>query len=852
MVEQERLENLLKQGSGRFQILVETSLHIGRATTLSETLRYIAEGVRQLGFDRVGIWLYDEQAHGFRGSIGTSRRGELQDESDLFYPVDEKPLFWHILQRPDSYWLTQDYQAMFNPPPGDIMEGVRANAGVPLIAGDKSIGVLAVDNLLTGHPIRDEDVQLLHLFARFAANAIETARLMTNLEASNRRYRVLFEVARSVSQSLSLRQLLDAALKTVCEEMGVNAGMVWLLDEAGRKLRLFTQYRAPQSIAEVLKVVDAPSDPIWRMVLKRRQSISLKEYPEPEMASMLKAEGFMDLAVTPLMHRDKVLGKIGLGRRDGNPFTDDELDLLTAIGNQLGIAVENAALFERTKALAQQMEAVFDTTREGFLFMDYSERILAVNKAFAQLLDVEPEFLIGKPVDEVRVRAESKVKDKRKLSEHVIAVESDLYGVFEGEFEMIDPPRILSFYSRPVFDEGGGYLGRMWVVRDITEERQRQQELLRLERFKSLGEIASGVAHDFNNTLANVLGYAQLLSMSSELKPRERQYVEHILTAARDASHIVSRMQAFYRAHKEVSTRVYIDVNDFVRQVVDLTRNRWKDEVERKGNSIKLNLDLGEVAPIKGVMPELRQVFTNLIFNAVDAMPNGGTITIRTRQKGNHACITISDTGIGMDEAIRKRAFEPFFTTKKDGTGLGLAIAYRIVNEHGGIIDVESKPDGGTTFTICLPISERAIIQEEKQPVTYEDQHPERHLRILLVDDDEDFLDLLSKMLEALGNQAIIARNGEEALYKFRRGLFDLVITDLGMPKMNGLQVAEAIHNIAPRKPVILITGWADTFNEIQMEKAGISTVLRKPITIEILQEVISKAVEDYRGLIGT
>ena len=556
---------------------------------------------------------------------------------------------------------------------------------------------------------------------------------------------------------------------------------------------------------------------------------------------MLKREGFKALAAIPLIHHERVLGRFGLGRRNDKPFTEKELRLLTGIGEQLGTAVANALLYEKTRLLARQMEAIFDAAQEGFLLVGCDNHSLSFNRAFAQLLDVEPNDLAGKRCEFISEQLKQKVKDKNlgDLLEHINLIETNPNEMIEMEFEMTEPNRILSCYSRPVFDEHNNRLGRMWMLRDITEERSWQEEMLQLERFNALGEIVGGVAHDLNNTLLSIIGYAELLTHAG-LDERSKTFAERILTSARDAAHIVTRMRAFYRAHRESSKRTLIDINQLLKQVVDLTSNRWKDDAERKGITIKVVTDFKDVPQIEGIAPELRQAFINIILNAIDAMPDGGTLTISTWQDSSQVCVAISDTGIGMDKSIQNQIFKPFFTTKEKGTGLGLSITDRVLKEHGGTISVESNPGNGSRFIVCLP--GRSI--KPKPPKENESFEPHA-LRILLIDDDSRSLEVLKEMLKALGHEVVTARDGIKGMNKFRQRLFDLVITDLGMPGMNGFQVAEAIHAIAPQKPVILLTGWGDTFEEEQLQHAGISNILRKPTTLKTLQEILSKVVSE-------
>ena len=305
-----------------------------------------------------------------------------------------------------------------------------------------------------------------------------------------------------------------------------------------------------------------------------------------------------------------------------------------------------------------------------------------------------------------------------------------------------------------------------------VELRKTQQKVVQQERLSALGQMASGIAHDFNNALTPILGFSELLLTSPqhlENPDTVNRYVQMINTAAGDAATVVRNMREFYRENDEAEAHDPISLNDLVGQVISLTQPKWKDEAQSKGISIILKTDLTEVPKVSGKESEVREVLTNLVFNSVDAMPNGGIIYFSTHLDDNHVAIQISDTGSGMTEEVRQRCFDPFFTTKgSQGTGMGLAMTFGIVKRLNGTIGIESELGKGTTFTIRLPLYiEEARKETEAAPVL----ETKTQSRVLVIDDEPMVRELVTAYLTADGNVVESATNGLEGLEKFHAGV---------------------------------------------------------------------------------
>ncbi len=378
--------------------------------------------------------------------------------------------------------------------------------------------------------------------------------------------------------------------------------------------------------------------------------------------------------------------------------------------------------------------------------------------------------------------------------------------------------------------------------------RQTQQAVMQQERLRALGQMASGIAHDINNAISPVALYTEmLLEQEAGLSKRTREYLETTQRAIGDVAHTVSRMREFYRQHEPELVLSPVDISVLVQQVIDLTRARWSDMPQQRGIVIELRPELGpDLPPVAGIESEIREALINLVFNAVDAMPEGGTLTIRTKiidhsADTRHVDVEVADTGVGMDEETRRRCLEPFFTTKGErGTGLGLAMVYGVTRRHNADIEMESAIGQGTTVRLRFPVP--ASKEAETHPAA-PDALPPR-LRILSVDDDPLLIKSLRDALEADGHAVVTANGGQEGIDAFRAAEkrdehFAVVITDLGMPYVDGRKVASAIKNDSPSTPVILLTGWGQRLVAEGDIPPHVDRVLNKPPKLKELRAAL-------------
>ncbi len=366
-----------------------------------------------------------------------------------------------------------------------------------------------------------------------------------------------------------------------------------------------------------------------------------------------------------------------------------------------------------------------------------------------------------------------------------------------------------------------------------------QEQMVQQERLRALGQMASGIAHDFNNTLSPIMGFSELLLIAPQMSADPAQLKEYLQTinmAAKDAAKVVSRLREFYRPRLDADLAGIVDLNRLVEQSIKLSRPKWKDQALSNGIAIEIKTELDSVSPVAGHESELREVLTNLVFNAVDAMPKSGSITLRTKADGDHVRLEVSDTGTGMTEDVRRRCLEPFFSTKGEkGSGLGLAMVYGIIKRLRGTIEITSALGAGTTFSIRLPIQ-----AEQAASARQEGQGLEGvRLQILVVDDDPLVGRVTGEYLRVAGHQVDVVTSAAEAVKRFNPERVHLVVTDHGMPNMTGRQLAEVIKQVSPETPVVLLTG-GDEIDAKETASSAVDAELSKPLTMAALQRTLS------------
>jgi PAS domain S-box-containing protein len=527
-------------------------------------------------------------------------------------------------------------------------------------------------------------------------------------------------------------------------------------------------------------------------------------------------------------------GRLGIlvvdTRASGRVIDPREHELLEMLAEYLAIAFRNARLYGQIADTKRSLEQLIAAAGDAIVTVDAAtDRIEGWNPAAERIFGLSGAEASGRSIGEV-LDASSYEDAKRRL---------DSGGsLWAFETTAVSGPSAGATLAVTLSTSGGRLIA---ILRDVTAQRQQEQRLHQSEKLAALGQLAGGIAHDFNNLLQAILGYTQLMKQT----PGNVEYVKRSLgvveAAAIDGAETVRRIQQFARLRPEEQF-VPADVNQIVNDAVAITRPRWDEKHARGRHPLHLDLDLGDVPTISGRPAALTEVMTNLILNAMDAMVEGGTLTITTeRGRDDGAVIRVRDTGVGMSEAAQRRIFEPFFSTKGEGgSGLGLAMVYSIVKRHGGEIEVESRPGEGATFTLSFagaaPVASPAPSPERR------DTHSAA--RVLLVDDEAKVRDALAELLTRMGHTVTPVPGGRAALAEFQPGRFDVVICNLGMAGMNGWEAAERLRAADPSVTILFVTGWGLREDEMsRMNELGVRRCLYKPVLPDELDAAVRDAI---------
>jgi signal transduction histidine kinase len=380
----------------------------------------------------------------------------------------------------------------------------------------------------------------------------------------------------------------------------------------------------------------------------------------------------------------------------------------------------------------------------------------------------------------------------------------------------------------------------------LEELHATQRQVIQQERLRALGKMAGGVAHDFNNALIPILGYAELLIERSELlddRAVALKYLRLVRTAAKDATAVVGRLREFYRQRDETELFEPVDLPEALTEAISMTQPKWHDEALAQGLHIMVEQDFQPVPTIACHSGEIREVVTNLLFNAVDALPLGGRIVVRTYSREQKAVFEVQDDGIGMTEEVRARCLEPFVTTKGErGTGLGLAMVYGIVQRHHGEIEIESKLGEGTLVRVQLPFYRGANAAQATDGTSVSSK-----LRILLVDDEQVVREVIALFLRHQAHEVEVTSSAIEALRLVREQKFDLVITDHAMPGMTGGNFVATLRSAGFQIPILMLTGFGELMATSDSIPTGVTKLVNKPVTMEDLRSAIAAICQESK-----
>ena len=532
--------------------------------------------------------------------------------------------------------------------------------------------------------------------------------------------------------------------------------------------------------------------------------------------------------VVRLAHGNEILGVLvatAVAPQRGDSSVDfPSLRILADYARSALLQLRLMTQITRAKA---EWERTFDAVATPLLLITADYAIRRANRAASSVNGVAPQEFVGKRCHQI-FRGLPEPCPGCPLPRLMDSGEP----VFL-ELEHVLDERVHHAYFYPLLDETGRVEAVVEYVLDVTHQHRSRQRVIQVQKARALGTMVSGIAHNFSNLLEAILGQAESLRERLE-DPEALQDLDALHQSARDAAELLHRLREFSQKGHSTSW-ADVDMNRLVQEVVGFLSLKGRQP------EIRVALRLGTIPAIQGSALELKEVLLNLLLNALDAMPSGGTLTIATRalneQESSQPAIEVQvqDSGVGMPDDVRLRAFDPFFTTKEEhGTGLGLAVSYGIIRRHGGTIECQSHLGRGTSFTITLPVN-APTGNIRTEPAALKP-------RVLVVDDDEGMVATMTDMLLSVGCDVMSALTGHEALSLFTPGAYDLVFTDLAMPDISGMQVAKAIRELDRMVPILLISGWGQHNLAEQLAAYNVA-FLGKPFSLSRVQTIVAEAV---------
>jgi GAF domain-containing protein/CheY-like chemotaxis protein len=868
--------------------LLEINKKIGALVAPESLLTSIAEeAARLLEVDNAGFRLVDGEDLVVAGLAGTAAQTMIRPRIKVGESLTGRVLATGqaLMCELEASGLLADHLA------ADQRLGYTHYLGVPLMVGERAIGVLTFRGR---RPFTAREQELGETFAGQAAIAIDHSRLYREASEQAERIRVVAELGRVLVSTLDEARVLEIVATQAHESLGMLDIAIWLQEVAGGPMRLAAG-QGPFSgpLAERAQPLNADEGvvgralteraPVWTTDVLNDPRIQLR----PESRRWIEEIGGRSILAVPLI-REHLAGALVVYRPVGQSFTTREVEYLSAFANQIAVALENARLYQALGVRARELSVLHDLSRSVTGQLDQAGILDTVYQQVTRLLDVRnvSAFLMDEEHDrlsvELRVRDGHRCEDGEPRSyprartglswvvcdtgrsirtadyvadcarhgvaplphfmdmTHQLIVPMTAGERVLGVLALGSPDRAFTDADERLLVNIAQLVALMLRSARLYEERTRalgelgaaQDQLVRTEKLRALGEMASGVAHDFNNLLASILGRAQLL-LERVQDVKLRQWLKVIERAAMDGARTVRRLQDFTGIRRD-QPAVAVDLNQVVQQVLETTESIWRQDRRRSGVEIEVETDLAEgLPPVAGDPAELREAFTNLVLNAVDAMPGGGTLALRTQLTDGQVQVEVRDSGTGIPEHIREKIFDPFFTTKgPKGTGLGLSMAYGILQRHNGRITVESAEGHGTIFRLLFPAAASDSVVEAAPPPAAP-AGSSVLLHCLVVDDEEEVGEVVADILSTVGHTAVTARSGQEGVDRFGAERFDLVFTDLAMPGMTGWQVARAVKDRAAEVPVVMMSGFGVEVAPEDLHAHGVDLVLAKPLQIQ-------------------
>jgi signal transduction histidine kinase/ActR/RegA family two-component response regulator len=835
-IEHARLFQAEREQRELAEALEEAAATVSSTLNLDQVLDRILEQVeRVVDGDAFNIMLKEGESCRIVRWRGYESLGVADQVAGLSMPITRYPTLHRMAQtnqpvvvpniEETDYWVNL---------PG--WEWLKAYIGAPIRISDRIVGFLNVDSSREGE-FDPADGRRLLAFADHAAAAIQNARLFEEARLRTAHLEAHNAVIAAAAIATDLRELLKLVLKHTVQALDLDSGNIRV------DARHVNQNTAPEVAPLVAETVyGIMKDTTGAIAVDDWQQL-LTGSPWSSASSTMVYCGIRASLTVPITTEGQHVGELTLTSPRPRRWTSEEIDLIRAIGRQLGGAAERLRLVEKMQEQTQQVQVILSTIPEGMLLLSSDWRVLLANPTAERYLEILAAARVGdilthlggQPITQFLVKS---------------------HGGMGHEITDPGPPaRVFEVTAQAIEKE----LEEGWVllIREITHKRESERQMQQQARLAALGQLAGGIAHDFNNVLMTILLSAQIILSEPDLLPDIVANLNSILTEAQKATHLVRQILDFSR-RSWLETRP-LNLPSFIEETAAILKRTLPE-------TIQLQLDVTPGEYYVNIDPtRMQQVIMNLAVNARDAMPYGGELCIGLNPiqlapgqepplaempAGDWACLLVADTGSGMSPETTEHLFEPFFTTKPvgEGTGLGLAQVYGIVKQHQGYIDVDTSLGRGTTFRIYLPTHRGEEFVQVAPPQRNLDAPKGRGETVLVAEDEANVRKLCRTILESLGYRVLTAVNGRDALQVYQEaGRVDLVLTDLVMPEMGGRELVRELYKEDPQIKALVITGYALGEEMDSLHQDGIIDVIQKPIDLNALAQLVRRALDDDR-----
>jgi PAS domain S-box-containing protein len=655
----------------------------------------------------------------------------------------------------------------------------------------------------------------------------------------------LLSIAEAIGSSLDISQVMRGIVKQVGELMKTDSCSILLFDSTAGNCFVVASKGHPD--VDML-AVDLAAYPEVKRALETREPVVIDDVEnEPLVAGVreiLIEKGYRSLLVVPLLFGREVIGALFVRGRVERPFAPDELRFCTVAAGASANALKNAMLYREVKEessshreTGEKLRRVLDGSPDVIIACDENNRITEFNRGAEKLFHMIPERALGRTLDDVLGHAAATFEGVARDHE---AEPRDVVIHRNGD-EQID----ISLTGAALCAPGGEPAGRVWVGRDVTKLRRVEKSLAQADRLSSLGEVVAGVAHELNNPLAGVMGYAELLR-SGSTDPTQLRDLERIVESSQRCQKIVLKLLSFARKH--APEKKHQSMNACLEKVLDLK------SYHLKSSQIETLLELDTtLANTSFDFHQIEQVALNLLNNAehaIESTKSPGRILLRSAGDDSFVWFEVEDNGPGIPLAVRDRVFDPFFTTKEygQGTGLGLSVSFGIVQEHGGRIELMHSGEEGSCFRVTLPlVAEEDHIKEVSESMESVSTEPLDGCHVLVAEDEPGLLEIYDRVLRAAGAKVTLARDGLEAWSRISENDsdYDLIVTDLRMPNLNGQQLYERTAEERPDllRRFVFTTGDLAREDTLEFLEGLPNRILSKPLQMETVRRVLTQAI---------